>query len=272
LKEALPEAVLAPVHGHLDEIISALRQHRPDLIFNACEAPLGRPDLEAHVAAVLEWLNIPFTGSGSETLALCRNKVRTEAVLAAHGVPVPRRDVFPCIVKPATEDGSAYLFRDSICEDEASMARAAARIPGPVLVQEFLPGREFVISAWGRRSAEHVSIGEAMFYEHLKIFTYAAKWDVKSSDWEESWIDYQSEIAPSLRAELIDLTKRTWLAVDARGYLRLDIRLDPDGQPRVIDANPNAELGPNAGINRAAREAGWDWSRFVRQQVEWAMP
>jgi len=50
----------------------------------------------------------------------------------------------------------------------------------------------------------------------------------------------------------------------------VDIRLDEEGSPRVLDVNPNPELGPDVGINRAVQEAGWSFPRFVRRQVEWA--
>lgn len=65
LRSVLPEAGVAAVRGEVREVLDALETYRPDVEFNACEAPLGRPDLEAHVAALLEWLGIPFTGSGS---------------------------------------------------------------------------------------------------------------------------------------------------------------------------------------------------------------
>ena len=82
---ALPGAVMACVDGEVSEVLAALDRHRPDVVFNACEAPFGRPGREPHVAALMEWLGVRFTGSGSETLALCRRKDRTKAVLAAMG-------------------------------------------------------------------------------------------------------------------------------------------------------------------------------------------
>ena len=63
---------------------------------------------------------------------------------------------------------------------------------------------------------------------------------------------------------------KRWQAVDGRGYMRVDIRLDGEQTPHVLDVNPNPEIGPGVGICRAAQEAGWTWEQFVRQQVEWA--
>jgi D-alanine-D-alanine ligase len=266
----LPNAAVAGVRGEVREILSVLDTHRPDVIFNLCEAPLGRPCLESQVAALFEWAGVRFTGSGSETLALCRRKDRTKAVLAAAGVPVPRAGAFPCIVKPADEDGSAGLDHDAVCADADAVERLRARSAGPVVVEEFLPGKEFVISLWGRTGPEHLSIGEVSFENGLRLFTYAAKWHLDSGDYLNSRLHYHTEIHPPLRAALTAAARRTWRAVGARGYLRLDARLDEDGVPRVLDVNPNPDVTPELAMHRAVTEAGWTWERFVRRQVDWA--
>ena len=115
IASVLDGAELAAVQGEAREVLDVLHARRPDVVFNLCEAPLGRPDLEPHVAALLEWSRVRFTGSGSQTLALCRRKDLTKAVLAAAGVPVPRAGGYPCIVKPVDEDGSAGIDQDSVC-------------------------------------------------------------------------------------------------------------------------------------------------------------
>jgi D-alanine-D-alanine ligase len=270
IAEALPHAAVAGISGELGEMLETLRAHRPDIVFNLCEAPLGRTDFEPHAAAVLEWMRIPFTGSGSEALALCRRKDRTNAVLAAAGVPVPRAGVFPCVVKPADEDGSAGITHDSLCADEASAERVRARVHGPAIVEEFLPGREFAVSLWGRESADHVSIGETIFLNGLRLNTYVGKWDLESPEWADSPLVYGCEIEASLRQKLAETARAAWLATGIRGYARIDIRLDAEGAPRVLDVNPNPSIEPGVGVHRAAVEAGWSWSEFVHRQLEWA--
>ena len=268
--QVLPGAVVAGVRGETSEVLALLATHQPDVVFNACEAPLGRPELEPHAAALLEWLGMRFTGSGSETLALCRRKDRAKAVLAAMGVPVPRANVFPCIVKPVDEHGSAGIHPDSVCEDAEALARARTHLAGPALVEEFLAGREFAVALWGCGEPEHVSIGETRFRNGLRLNSYAAKWDADSDAFANSPISYTTEIDPALREAIVAAARGAWKAVGARGYMRVDIRLDAAEMPFVIDVNPNPELGPGVGICRAVQEAGWTWERFVRQQVEWA--
>jgi D-alanine-D-alanine ligase len=270
IAEVLPEATVARVRGEPREILAALDKHAPEVVYNLCEAPLGRPDLEAHVASLLEWAGVRFTGSGSETLALCRRKDRVTAVLADAGVPVPNAGGFPCIVKPADQDGSAYIDHDSICEDVAAVARARARLPDSVLIQEFLPGREFAVSLWGRTEPDYVSIEETMFQEGLRLITYAAKWDTASTDFANSPLCYDADLDVSLRNTIVAVARDAWRAVGARGCLRVDVRLDAAGEPKVLDVNPNPETSPEMGIYRAVREAGWTWKRFVQAQIEWA--
>jgi D-alanine-D-alanine ligase len=265
---ALDGAVVSGVRGEAGEIVAAIAQQRPEVVFNLCEAPLGRPALEAHAAALLEWLGVPFTGARSQTLALARCKPRMNAVLHACGVPLPREGVYPAIVKPADEDGSAGIDADSVCDDEAAVRRARTRWPGPVLVQEFLPGREFAVSAWGRDGPEHLSIGETRFRNGLRLNTYRAKWELEGDDYANSPLDYGTPIDASLRAAIVAAARGAWRASAARGYLRVDVRCNAQGTPCVLDVNPNPAIGPDIGICRAVQEAGWSWARFVALQLE----
>jgi D-alanine-D-alanine ligase len=268
--QVLPEATVAGIRGEARELLELLSRLDPDVVFNACEAPLGRPDLEAHCAALFEWLGIPFTGSGSETLTLCRRKDFANAVLAAAGVPLPRIDRFPCIVKPAAEDGSAGIHAHSVCADRDALARARQLVDGPVIVQEFLNGREFAVSLWGPVRPDWFSIGEVKYRNGLQLITYAAKWDEQSADFANSPVVYDSDIEPALQDAIVTSARGAWRALGLRGYARVDVRLDARGIPCVLDVNPNPDLSPGAGIHRGVMEAGWTWERFVGAQIEWA--
>jgi D-alanine-D-alanine ligase len=270
VESALPGAVARGIEGRPEEFAGLVAEHRPDVVFNLCEAPLGRPELEAHAAALWQSLGVRFTGARSRTLSLCRVKDRVNALLAAAGIPVPGSGTFPCLVKPAEEDGSAWIRRDSVCRDEGELRLAVGRIPARALVEAFIPGREFAVSAWGSDRAEHFSIGETVFANGLELVTYEAKWLPESSDYRDSPVSYATEIGAGLRGLLRDTASRVWAAVGARGYMRVDARLDECGVPHVLDVNPNPALGRSGGIRDAAIAAGWTWERFVRAQVDWA--
>ncbi|MBL8178472.1 MAG: hypothetical protein JNK48_27610, partial [Bryobacterales bacterium] len=268
--QALPGSVAEGIDGSLGEVLGAVKKHAPEVVFNLCEAPFGRPDREPHVAAVLEWIGVPFTGSGSETLALCRRKSRTKAVLAAHGIAVPRSNGFPCVVKPEAEDGSYGIHCDSLCFSEDEVERARRHFAGPHLVEEFLPGREFAVTLFGREEPEYGAAGETVFLEGMKLFTYAAKWDVGNPEFLNTPMKYELSDDSGLRREVMAAARGAWRAVEARGYLRVDVRQDVDGVPRVLDVNPNPALAPGDGAGLAAEEMGWTWDELIGRLVEWA--
>lgn len=264
----LEHPTVVGVRGEVGEILAAIAAHRPDVIFNLCEAPLGRPALEAHAAALFEWMGLRFTGSGSPALALARDKPRMKAVLHAQGVALPREGIYPAIVKPADEDGSTGIDADSICADADAVLRARARWAGPVIVEEFVAGREFAVALWGSDGPEHVAIGETLFRNGLRLNTYRAKWDTECAEYADSPLDYRIAIEPLLRKQIVAAARGAWHACGCRGYLRVDIRCNGQGTPCVIDVNPNPAVAPGIGICRAVEEAGWSWEHFVRLQVE----
>jgi D-alanine-D-alanine ligase len=269
IADVIPNARVAGARGDLSEIAELIATHRPEVVFNLCEAPLGRSDLEAHVAAALEWLGIRFTGCSSETLALCRRKDRTKAVLASHGITVPVAGTFPCIVKPADEDASVEINVRSVCETPGQMEAALARLRGRPLVEAFIPGREIMVALWGRSRPEYFSYCETQFQNGLRLNTYASKWDEGCEEFANSPYFY-STLQPELRDRIFAVAAAAWEAVEARGYLTVDVRLDAAGEPVVLEVNPNPNLGAGVGIVRAAEEVGWTWESFLRQQVEWA--
>jgi D-alanine-D-alanine ligase len=266
----LPQSTIVGVRGEPGEMMDVLAREQPAAVFNLCEAPLCNPRLEPHAAAIFEWLGIPFTGAGSETLAMCRRKDIAKQVLRAAGVTVPSSGGFPCIVKPLDEDGSAGIHADSVCHSEEAVSRALARLGGPALVEAFVPGREFVVSLWGRDAAEHAVVGEIAFDNGVQIISYVGKWDMESHDYVNAPLVFHQPLDEAIERPVVETAKAAWRALGLRGYGTVDIRLDEAGNPCVLDVNPNAALNEEGRVQRAVCAYGWTWERFVRQQVEWA--
>ena len=137
---------------------------RADLVFNLCEGVRGIAQWEDHVVGTLELAGIPYTGSGPWTMAACRRKAVANTLLERAGLPVPRWTVaqgkidddfpLPAIVKPAAEDASAGLDRQSVVSDRKGLkARIAAMTEQfeEVLVQQYIAGREFNVGIVGDR-------------------------------------------------------------------------------------------------------------------------
>jgi D-alanine-D-alanine ligase len=81
---------------------------------------------------------------------------------------------------------------------------------------------------------------------------------------------YELDDDSALRREVMAAARGAWHAVEARGYLRVDVRQDADGVPRVLDVNPNPALAPGDGAGLAAEEMGWTWEELIRKLVAWA--
>src|SRR5918911_725330 len=143
-------------------LLAGLREHRPDVVFNLFEGLADCADTEAHVAGLLEWLGVAFTGSPAQALRLARRKHLTKRLLrgaglatagffVVEGLPVPECPLeWPVIVKPATQDASVGLDQGSVVTDQGRLEERVAQLLGaygpPVLVEQFIPGREFNVA------------------------------------------------------------------------------------------------------------------------------
>jgi D-alanine-D-alanine ligase len=267
-----------PAASPLERLLPALSVS--DLVVNLAEGLDGRAEGEARLVALLELAGVPFTGSGSETLALCRRKDRANAVLAAAGLPVPAWAVatpgrvpdwvaFPAIVKPVGEDGSVGIAESSVVEDPVQLAAALAQVDRDALVQEFVAGRELNAALVGDAV---LPISEIRFSGAVRVVTYAAKWAYGSPDDLATRPVCPARLPAGLRDRVLELATAAWVAVGGRGYGRVDVRLDPDDRPWILEVNPNPDLAPGAGLARMAGAAGWGYDGLVRRIVGAARP
>src|SRR5260370_2133983 len=137
-------------------LITGLQKLRPDVVFNLFEGLADFGNTEAFVAAILEWLGVPFTGSPYQTLCLARSKPLTKRLLQGAGLPTPAFCVvdelpvppcpieWPVIVKPATQDASVGLDQGSVVTDQLRLNERVASLleayGPPILVEQFIPG------------------------------------------------------------------------------------------------------------------------------------
>ena len=258
---------------------------RADLAFNLCEGVHGVSAWEEHVVAALEFAGIAVTGCGVWTIAAARRKAVCNAILAQAGLPVPRWLVvqgrvpddfpLPAIVKPAAEDASAGLDHGSVVTDRKALrARIAAMTEqfDDVLVQEYIAGREFNVGFVGDRVLPISEIDFSHWPEdRLPILTYAAKWNSGSADDRGSVPVCPAQVPQKLAERLVRTAEAAWRAMQGKGYGRVDMRVDAQGRPWILDVNPNPDLNDDAGLSRMARAAGWDYAELVRRIAEVAL-
>jgi D-alanine-D-alanine ligase len=261
------------------------------LVCNLLEAPPGKPHFHAAATAVLELLGAPFTGSSAGALWLTTDKLATRALLASHGLPVAaggRIEIAnptvlecvapPWILKPAWEDASVGLEGTPVCATRAAaLARARALVARfraqPILVEHFLPGREFNVSLLETGTdVEALPVAEIAFVDFPPgvpaLVGYEAKWETGSfADTHTVRRFPGGEDAPLLE-RIRSLSLEAWRVCDLTGYARVDLRLDEAGEPAILEVNTNPCLSTDAGFMAAAREAGYGAADVVRRLLD----
>jgi D-alanine-D-alanine ligase len=278
------DAVVVAFDGDMAGWLAELAKGGFQLVFNLCEGLNNQAAGEPVAAGLIEMLGIPLTGAPSDMLALCLRKDRANAVLRAHGIPVPEWTVatpdkalgpwcwFPAIVKPAGEDGSFGIASDSVVASRARLQPIVARGCqqwGRMLVQRFIRGREFTLAIVAGRVLPHAEIDFSDLPRGVPhVVTYAAKWDYGSPEDRGTFPRCPARIPARLATRLTRLAERVWAAVDGAGYGRIDVRVDRLGTTYVTDVNPNPDLGTSAGLARQAAAAGWSYVDLVARIAE----
>ncbi len=256
-------------------LLDTLKKKRPDAVFNLFEGIATQTGTEVSAAALLEWLNIPFTGCPSPALALGRDKVRTKHILAASGLPTPEyvvvdappvprwRRAWPAIVKPAYQDASIGIDQNSVVTSQkqldARVKHVLATFGPPVLVERFVSGREFhaniveELGAAPNAPPVVLPLAEIAFKNNRPgkwaVYTFAAKWDENCEEYATAPLVAPVTIPPDDFARLEVIAQRSFRALQCRDYARIDVRMDADGKFYVLEVNPNPYLNSLALVN-----------------------
>ena len=269
-------------HATLIDDLRALRGEI-DLVFNLCDEGFGnRLDRELHIPALLEILDLPYTGAGPECLSWCFDKSLVRHVAAEQGVPIARGGVlngdmnlpYPVIVKPCCADGSWGITAHSVATDAAAFERALAHLrddfayTGRVLVEEFLPGADLTAGIIGNPGCYRVLPVLEDSYRDVPaelphVCGYEAKWQPESPYWNvrPQPADLSAEQHQAIVAGSIRIAKR----LACRDYVRCDWRLDATGRPRLLEVNPNPGWGweGDGHFAKMARFAGMSYPEML---------
>ena len=265
-----------------------LKRRGPDVVLNLYEGTLDDPETETYVAGLLQWSGIPFTGCPVPALTLARSKPNSKRVLKAAGLPTADFRVllesdspagctipFPVFVKPAEQDASVGIDRGSICRDAGELERRVRRLretlPGPLLVERYLPGREIHVAVTALPHVTSLPPAEVAFAPgQAGILTYDAKWTPTSADYLATPMRFGIELPAKLAAELAGVARSAFVVLGARDYARVDFRLDAEGRPFVLELNPNPEIGPDSCFGRILESAGIAFDAFLGRLIEHA--
>ena len=271
-------------------LVAGLRRLRPDVVFNLFEGLADDGDTEAHVAGVLEWAGVPFTGSPFQTLSLARSKPLTKRLLRGAGLPTPEFFVvdeppapaspleWPVIVKPAGQDASVGLDQGSVVTSQQGLRERVACLLDaygpPVMVEQFIRGRELNVAVLEAPELRVLPPSEILFTssepDFWPIVTYDAKWKPGSRDYEATPPRYPAEVTARLRERLETLGKAAFRLLGCRDYARVDFRVRA-GKPYILEVNPNPDFSPMAGLAGGLQSAGLTHADFTVQLVQGAL-
>ena len=246
---------------------------------------------EAQVPAMLDMLQIPYTGSDPQTLSICLDKARTKEILSYYKIKNPKFIIaddpetincselrFPLIVKPALEGSSKGIYSSSFVKDETELKNEVERIVKEyrqdALIEEFLEGREFTVAMMGNNSETDVlPIVEINFSEFPKdfipIYSYEAKWILDTKENPLDVFSCPAKIDAELEQKIKETAIRAYKVLKCRDWSRIDIRLDKEGEPNIIEINPLPGILPNPEDNscypKAARTAGLSYQEMINK-------
>jgi D-alanine-D-alanine ligase len=292
------EVTVRAVGADLTGAVAAVQGDAPDVVFNLCESLAGDARGEAVVAGLLEQLGLAVTGSPALALSLALHKDMAKALLRGSGVPTPEWCVlypgdrvagahpgeapagapaFPVIVKPAREDGSIGISFGSVAAGEEQLRQAVHRVwrmGQPALVERFVDGRELCVSFLGNAPRTVLPLREISFGPSFagrpRIVSYLAKWDPSTPEFHDT-SSGSCDLPADVAARAVACAQRAFEALGCRDYGRVDLRLDAEGTPHVIDINPNCDLHPEAGSARAAGAAGIGYGALIARLLENAL-
>lgn len=289
------DVCLVGVQTDLKRMIDTLRAYGPDLVFNCTEAFEDQAALDYVFPAVFEAEGYRYTGSPPLGLLATRNKAMSKKVLAYHGISVPgfrtyRPEeevagtpdlVFPLIVKPLAEDASIGISGASVVRGLDELAERVAFVHEhfgqAAIAEEFVEGRELYVSILGNGSElEILPIVEMVFDKRRtkpeeRIATRLAKWHVPYRERKGIRNVFARPIARAARERIAAICTTAYRGLWLRDYARLDVRLTPDGQVSVIEANANPFISYGHDMANAAEKAGMDYQAFIQRIVDEAV-
>jgi D-alanine-D-alanine ligase len=258
-----------------ERFIDAMRELKPDVVFNALHGPGGE---DGHVQALLEYLSVPYTGSGVEAAALSMDKHLTKKLLAAEGLPTAAWDLFelsggtlpllpgsldlPLVVKPRFEGSSAGVTIVRTHEQWTNAMLAASKTYSEILAEEYIDGREMTCGVLGEEALPIVEI----VANRDGFYSYDAKYEEGGSTHI-----VPARIDEDLAARLQMLALSTHRLLGLRDYSRTDFIVSRDNRPYILEINSLPGLTPHSLIPDACGAIGITFEALIDRLIGYAL-
>jgi D-alanine-D-alanine ligase len=274
-------------HDTLIQELTKLKK-KIDLVFNLCdEGFYNNARNELHVPGLLEVLGLPYTGSGPQCLAFCYDKSLVRGIAKEMGISVPEAIfiepedsayelpfAFPVIVKPNFGDSSFGITQKSVATNINELVNALSEIrekfgyDKPVLVEEFLSGKDLSVGIIGNPPEDYkvfpiIEEDYSMLPEGLpRICGYEAKWLPNSPYWDIKSVP--AELPEEIKRLIIEWCLKLFERLECKDYCRFDWRLDAEGNPRLLEVNPNPGWCWDGHLAKMAKIANMSYPEMLK--------
>jgi D-alanine-D-alanine ligase len=291
LSKYFNEVEVLAIEKNVKKTINTLKSINPDVIFNFVESVEGVASLEWCIAGLFGLLGYEFTGCVPSCLGNCLNKARTKSILKAEGLNTPNYKIldpsekisendfdlkYPVILKLLQEDASIGISEFSVVQDFNQLNKQfrflAETYKQPVIAEEYIDGRELNVAILGNKVLPVSEINFTGLPDGLpKIVTYEGKWIENSLYYDNTKPVCPANINGRLKERIESLAMSAFEVMNCRDYARVDIRLDKNEIPWIIEVNPNPDISSDSGFARAAAASGLSHSELLYTIANFAL-
>lgn len=280
-----------PITRDIESAIYKIDEFEPDLIFNFVESIEGIASYEYCVAGVYELLGYEYTGNTPQTLGNCLNKSITKKILRSFNINTPYsitisniKDLiendfpleYPVIIKLLKEDASIGISEFSVVNNFEMLNKQIEFLfntyKSEIIIEEYIEGRELNVAILSDTVLPISEISFKGLPKNLpKIVTYESKWIAESIYYNHTNPVCPVRLNEQIKTLIENTAVKAFKALNCRDYARVDIRLNKNNIPYVIEINPNPDISVDSGFNRAAKTFGLTHDQLLYNISEFAL-
>jgi D-alanine-D-alanine ligase len=281
--------------NNLPSALDLLQHAKIDFVFNLCERINDSSLLEPHAAAIFDIFQMPYTGSNPFTLGLCIDKIRVKKLLTYHNIPTAKWDYayslddevrsdlrYPLIVKPANTDNSIGVTNDSVVTDIKGLKRqldcVINTLHRPALIEEYIEGDEYDVSILGSEydDLRVLPLSRTVFDDlpegYWHIYPYESKYEAGGI--YKKYLKVQrppKKMSAKLQSLITEIALDTYNILDCHDYGRVEIKVDKDNNPYVLELNPNPSIDIGCCLPAVAELVGMNFGDFIEKIISLAI-
>lgn len=273
------------------QTINKLASDDIDLVFNLCERINDSSLLEPHGVAMLDILQIPFTGSTALTLAFTMDKIKMKKIFHYHEIPTAKFDYvfdpdeeideslkYPLIIKPANTDNSIGISNDSVVTNEKDLRiqlqKVIAETKRPILIEEYIEGFELDIGIIGNgENIKVLPISRTIFDNLPKgywgIYPFEAKYGEGETVYDKYMVvERPAKISKKQTQIVSEIAIDVYNILDCHDYGRVEMRMDRKGNFYVLELNANPTIGYDSYFRSAAEDSHMNYEDFIETIIK----